>query len=408
MHRFLHYVGILLKWRRLLLANVMGLTVLMAVVSFLLPSRYSAEAKILPPPEEDLFGISSALGGGLGGGSLNRLVAGAFLGGATQSDLMVAVLDSRSVMQSVAERCSIVDYYRVRNRSPEGAVRKLRDMVDLAVTDEGLVSISAEAKTPELAARIANTFLDQLDHFMRNSNMSRGRNLRIFVGGRLAATEARLSQAEESLQVFQERHSITSVDDEMKVAIDAYASLKSQLQLKEAELEMMRSVSQEGNPYTANLKTEIAAFRSQLGHLERGKPGSGHGVGFAVTFESLPAIAAEYFRRYRDYRVQAEAYGVLFQQYEYARILEARDTPTLTVLDRALPPERRSFPRRSLLVFAALVFSLAVGACLAFSAEYFDRIRTLRPAEYEGWLDVRSQMVALLRSPLCVLRRKSK
>jgi len=404
-NRLVKYLSVILKWRRLIFWNTVIMTALAVIVSLFLPPRYTATAQLLPPSDEgDMFGLSSLLGGGMSSG-LSKLKFG-MGGAATPSDLMVGILGSRTVMQGVAERCSIAKYYRIRKPSPEKVVRQLKDMTKLTVSDDGIVSISAEATTRDLAAQVANAYVAELDSFLRHSNISRGHNMRVFIERRLAQIDTSLAVARDSLRVFQQRYKVAAVDDETKAAIDAYARMKAQLSAKEAELGAARTAASDDNPYIVSLTREIAGSRDELGKLERGGPSAGFGVGFGVSFQRLPGVAAEFARRYQDYKIQEEAYGTLYQQYEYASILEARDTPTLTVLDYAAPPERRSFPRRTGIVGVVLLFSLAAGVSFAFVAEYFGFIKSARPEEYEGWHSVWRELTGLVRSARSILFRK--
>ena len=396
MNRVVKYLSVILKWRRLIFWNTLALTVIAIVVSFILPHRYTATAQLLPPSDEgDIFGLTSLLGGGAGGG-LSKLRAG-LTGASTGSDLMIGILKSRTVMQRVAEQCSIAKYYRIRKPSPERVVKQLGEMTKLAAADNGIVRISVEAKTRELAARVANTYVAELDSFLRYSNISRGRNMRVFIEKRLGQLDSSLVAAGESLRVFQQANKVASVEDETKAAIDAYAKMKSELSLLEAEYEAARSGARDDNPYVDNLRREVAASREELRKLERGGGASGFGVGFGVSFEHLPAVAARFARKYLDFKIQQEAYAALNEQYEYARVLEARDAPTLTVLDYAVPPERRSFPRRLVIVFAVFVFCLVAGVVFAFVADYFDFLKNSRPEEYQGWLSIWNQLLTSFR-----------
>jgi len=394
-NRLVKYLSVILKWRRLVFWNTLIVTALAVVVSFVLPQRYTATAQLLPPSDEgDIFGITSLLGGGAGSG-LSKLKAG-LTGSTTSSDLMIGILGSRTVMQHVAERCSIATYYRIRKPSPEKLVRQLKRMAKFAASDEGIVRIAVEAKTRWLAAQVANAYVAELDSFLRHSNISRGHNMRVFIEKRLGQVDTSFAAASESLRAFQEANKVASVEDETKAAIDAYAKMKSELSLHEAEYEAARSGASDDNPYVDNLRRQISASRDELRKLERGGGANGFGVGFGVSFEQLPVVAAQFARRYLDFKIQQEAYVALYQQYEYARVLEARDAPTLTVLDYAVPPERRSFPRRAVMVAAVFLFSLFLGIALAFLSEYFGYIRTARPEEFEGWQRLRGEFLASL------------
>jgi uncharacterized protein involved in exopolysaccharide biosynthesis len=405
-NRLVKYLSVVLKWRRLIFWNTVVLTALAVIVSFLLSPRYTATTQLLPPSDEgDIFGITSLLGGGASS-SLSKLKAG-LSGASTGSDLMIGILGSRTVMQHVAEKCSIARYYGMRRPSPEKSVRQLKDMTKLAAADDGIVRISVEAKTPGLAAQAANTYVAELDSFLRYSNISRGHNMRVFIEKRLGQLDTSLAAASESLRTFQEANKVVSVDDETKAAIDAYAKMKSDLSLRDAEYEAARSGATDDNPYIDNLRRDVAASQVELRKLERGGQSDGFGVGFGVSFERLPEVAARFARRYQDFKIQEEAYATLYAQYEYARVLEARDAPTLTVLDYAVPPERRSFPRRGVIAIAIFVFSLAAGIAFAFVAEYFGHIKTARPEEYQSWHDVAVEFVRFVRGGRFAVTRKS-
>jgi tyrosine-protein kinase Etk/Wzc len=394
-NRLVKYLSVAIKWRRLIFWNVVVLTVLAAIVSFVLPSRYTATAQLLPPSDDgDIFGITSLLGGGASG--LSKLKAG-LTGSSTASDLMIGILGSRTVMNHVAERCSIARYYGIRKPSPDKSIRQLKDMTKFDAEDNGIVRVTVEAKTRELAARVANAYVAEIDSFLRFSNISRGHNMRVFLERRIGQLDSTLVAAGESLRVFQQANRVSYVEDETKAAIDAYAKLKSELSLQEAEYEAARSGARDDNPYVDNLRRELIASREELRKLERGSGANGFGVGFGVSFEHLPAVAAQFARKYLDFKVQQEAYATLYQQYEYARVLEARDAPALTVLDYAVPPERRSFPRRTLIVGLVFLFGLGSGLAYAFTAEYFGSIRTARPDEYQSWRDVGRELASLLR-----------
>jgi tyrosine-protein kinase Etk/Wzc len=386
-NRVVKYLSVILKWRRLIFWNTVALTALAVAVSFILPPRYTAVAQLLPPSDEgDIFGITSLLGGGAGS-SLSKLKAG-LTGTTTTSDLTVGILSSRTVMQNVAERCSIDVHYRIRKPTPEKLVRKLKDMAKFSSSNEGIVKIAVEANSRQLAALVANAFVAELDSFLRYSNISRGHNMRVFIEKRLGQMDTSLAAAGESLKAFQEANKVASVEDETKAAIDAYAKMKSELSLQEAEYEAARSGATDENPYVDNLRRQISASRVELRKLERGGGANGFGVGFGVSFDQLPVVAAQFARRYLDFKIQQEAYAALYEQYEYAKILEARDAPALTVLDYARPPERRSFPTRFKIVILVFLFGLAAGCVFAFGAEYFDDLKLSKPDEYRAWVQL--------------------
>ncbi|HDR00081.1 MAG TPA: hypothetical protein ENN51_07355 [candidate division WOR-3 bacterium] len=393
----------LLRRRKFILLNVLVVAVLAAGVSLLLPQRFAATARVLPPPEDDPLGLTAQLSVGIGG-QLGRLRAGMF-GGGTASDLMVGILSSNTVMESVVVQCSVIQRYRVRRGSLQEAVRELGRMTGLSIGDEGIVTIVVEARRPEWAAEMANSYVSNLDAFLRSSNMSRGRNMRVFVERRLEEVAQALDSARESLTSYQVRHGLVAVDEQVKGAVTSYASLHSSLLERQAVLRVLESASSFENPLMVSARAEVSALERYLDGMLGGKDRAG--VAFGLKLDTLPVVVAEYLRRYAELVLLQETHTLLYQQYEHARIMEARDTPTITVLDHAVPPERRSFPKRLLIVLIASVFSLAVGSSYVLVEERFARLPLTHPQVAESWMLVRRQLAEMASSLLRRLRRRT-
>ncbi len=374
MEKFLKYLKVIVKYRKLIVYNVLIVTIAAAVISLVLPKKYKAVAQILPPAEDtDVFGVLSSTG--LSIPRLSRLArAGSLFRSSTPSDLIGAILQSRTILERIVDRYDLKKVYKVK-KGVEPAIKMLAKSTEIRVSEEGVVKIIVEAPKAQLSADIANAYIEEVDRFLKESNMTRGKSMRIFIEKRLVTADEELKQTAESLRVFQERHKIVSVDEEVKAVIETYAKLKAELLKREIELGVSENLATPNNPYVLSVKREIDEFQKLLKEIEVGKGGKGFGVGFAVPFQKLPAISAEYARRYRNYRVQSEIYTLLVQQYEQAKILEARDTPNITVLDYARVPEKRSFPKRKVIVFFALVISFTASVLLSFGLEYWENVK---------------------------------
>lgn len=395
METLIKYLKIVVKYRKMIFYSVLILTLIAAAVSFIVPKKYKSVAQILPPSQEpDLLGFSSMLSTGLSSSNLSSLArVGNLFKSATSSDLIAVIVESRTIGEQVITECNIMKEYRIK-KSLEKALKLLKSITKVKVTDEGVVQITVLAKKPVLAANIANTYVNLTDKFLKESNMSRGHSMRVFVEKRLATAESDLKQASDSLKTFQERNKVISLDDETKAVIDAYAQLKSELLKREIELGVNENTSTQDNPYVLSIKREIDEFKRQLQDMENGKntKNNGFGVGFAVSFEHLPAVAAEYASRLSDYKVQFEIYSLLVQQYEQAKILEARDTPTITILDYGKIPEKKVFPKRILIILIVFVASTMTGILAAIVNEYFENLKQTKSLEYQNWQSISDQM----------------
>lgn len=387
METILKYLQVIVKYRKMIFYNVLILTIVAGIISFILPKKYKSVAQILPPPEEtDLLGFSSMLNPGISPSRISRLArAGGLLRSATPSDLIAAILQSRTIGEQVISECNIMKEYKIR-KSTEKALKLLKSITKVKVTDEGIIQIIVLAKKPSLSADIANTYVTLVDKFLKESNMSRGKSMRVFIEKRLQTAEQELKQASDSLKSFQERNKVVALDEETKAVIEAYAQLKSELLKREIDLAISKDFSAPDNPYVLSTKREIDEFRTKLKEIEAGKSiGKGFGAGFAVSFQKLPAVAQEYAQRYRDYKAQEEIYALLIHQYEQAKILEARDTPTITVLDYGKIPEKKFFPKRLVIVIIVFIMSTIIGILAAITNEYFENLKQSNPTEYQNW-----------------------
>jgi uncharacterized protein involved in exopolysaccharide biosynthesis len=374
METILKYLKVLLKYRKLILYNALIFIVVAAIISLVLPQKFKATARILPPSEEtDIFGALSSAG--LSIPKLSRLARGGSLfSGSTPSDLIAAMMQSRTILENVVRECDLLKVYKVK-KGIEPAVKTLAKATEIKVGEEGIIELNVIAQKPKLTADIANSYIGQIDKFLRESNMSRGHNMRVFIEKRLVTANQELKQASDSLRSFQEKHKVVALDEETRAVIDEYAKLKSELLKREMELAVSQDISSQDNPYVVSTKREIDEFKKQLQDIETGKSSSGFGVGFAVPFQKLPTVAQEYANRLRDFKAQEEIYSLLIEQYEQAKILEARDTPNITILDYARVPERRSSPKRKTIVVFALVLSLIGSVLFAFGNEYWNRLQ---------------------------------
>jgi capsule polysaccharide export protein KpsE/RkpR len=160
--------------------------------------------------------------------------------------------------------------------------------------------------------------------------------------------------------------------------------LKGEIIANEVALEVMRSFATESNPQVQQQKLRIEEMKRQLGQVEYGagmelpvgRGGSSDSRrAFQVPFPKVPELGTELARLVRDVKVQETVYTLLTQQYEQAKIAEARDTPVVQVLDKAVPAERKSRPRPFLNTAIAGTLSLFVAIFLAFFLEYLERMR---------------------------------
>jgi uncharacterized protein involved in exopolysaccharide biosynthesis len=360
----MNYLLILFRGRKFIFWNVIIITLFSLFLSFVLPKKYKATGQILPPPDEPtIYSLSQVLPGS---SPTQRLMLRSW----NISDILVAILKSRTIKEYVLNNTQFFKFYKFKRR--EDALNFLEKITKITQSEELVIKISVEVRDKNLAAEMVNTYITALDNFLKESMMSRGKYLRIFLENQLKKVENELAIARESLKVFQERYKLPELEEGIKSVLDAYAQLKSQLIVKEAELEMIKDISSPNNPYYQDLLTEVKKFREKLGEMEKGSGLGGFGPGFGTPFKKLPAVASEYIKRYQDWKLKSEILLLLQQQYEQAKLTEAKDTPTITILDYAKIPERHSFPKKKLFVIGGFFFSLIFSILILFTKEYLN------------------------------------
>jgi len=374
------YLSILVGYRRFILLNFLGVCVAVAILSLFLPSWYSANTTILPPQREKLgLGLVSSLAGGISefGTSMSLPLM------VSPSDVIGAILKSRTVALAVIEKEDLMKIYHTKTK--EDALRELFSHTQVKVTSEGLISLSFEDKDRVKAAEVANRFVEELDRVNRETDISQAKNARIFIEERLVQTKEDLTKAEEDLKKFQEENKAVSLDAQMKASIEGAADLKAQLVAAEIELNLLSKTMSPSHPQIQGLNSKINELKRQLDIWELGNPKeeSEKKKILDVPFAQVPALSLELARLVREVRIQSSVFELLTNQYEQYKIQETRDTPTIQVLDKAFPPERRSKPKRTFLVGLAGVLSLVTSVIFAFGSEYFKKSKEKNPEEFE-------------------------
>lgn len=393
------YLTVLIGYRRFIFLNFLGVCLIVAVISFLLPSWYRATITVLPPERETLsLGLTSSLAGAISG--LGTSYALPFM--ATPSDVIAAILKSRTVAEAVLEKENLMKAYETKSR--EAALRELSSRVSVSVSSEGIVSLSYEDKDKIRTANVANRFVEEMDRVNRETSTSQAKNARMFIEERLTKTQGDLSKAEEGLRSFQEENKTILLDSQMKTAIEKAADLKAEMVSAEIELNVLSKTMSSSHPQIQSLRSKINEIKRQLETLELGnqKKESKDKTVLDVPFTEVPSLSLKLARLVREVKIQEKVFELLTQQYEQYKIEETKNTPTIQVLDKAIPPEKRFKPKRALLVGISGILSLFASTVFVFGLEYFKKSKQRNP---EGMAKLEALMGAW-RKDVDDLKRK--
>lgn len=394
----LEFLSIITKYRRFISRFVLSVTIVVTVAAFLSPKWYKSTASVFPAERTELlsvFGGASSLARSLS--SARALTA---FGTNPEADRYLAILKSGTVLGAVIEKFKLDSVYDITSYKMEKTAKELLSNTEFTLEPEGNITITVYDKDPQRAADMANYFVELLNKTNSELQVQNARGNREFIEQRYNKNLQDLAAAEESLRVFQKRYGIIAMPEQTEASIKTAAEIAGQLALKEVQVGVLRRTQSGDNPAVLAAQIEIEELRRKL--TQMGTYGStvGKDMHIFVPFSTAPDLGMEYLRRYRDVEIQYKILQIITPLYEQAKVEERRQTPSVIVLDKAAPAERKSKPKVSLYALMALVISWLVSLFVVFSMEGIARIRRINPERFDdmvktAWAD----RFGLLRQP---------
>jgi uncharacterized protein involved in exopolysaccharide biosynthesis len=382
---------VLLKRKKMIGLLVLAVAMVTAVYSLLIPKTYTATARILPPQKSE-----SGLSGILSGGGAFESLGLSLLGTKSSTDVFVGILESRTVADMLIKKFNLHEVYNQKNT--DVIYKTLADRTKTQVSRKSqIVSVSVDDRDPGRAAEMANAYVDALDQVNRTVNITEGHRKRVFLEDRVDKVKKDLVAAESALKEFQEKYKLIAIDEQAKVTIEGAARIKGEIIAAQIELEVLKKFGTERQNEAIMLKSKIAEMEYHLSRIGQGdsekstgsenKPSKKTMPDFYIPFSELPELGMQLARLTRDAKVQAKVFELVTSQYELAKIEEAKDMNTIQILDRAVPPETRSSPKRTQMVVLSAVVAFFIAIFLAFFLEYVDRLRTSDPERFQALRD---------------------
>jgi uncharacterized protein involved in exopolysaccharide biosynthesis len=374
-------------------------------IAFTMPKQYKSSASIMPPDQQNsgamMLAALTARSGNLGAlGSL----AGSLLGVHSSSALFEDMLRSGTVSGHLIDRFDLQHIYHKRYRID--TARRLAHSTK--ITDDkksGVITIEVEDTSPVRARDIAQGYLDELNKLVVLTNTSTAHRERIFIEARLHGVQADLEQAQLDMSEFSSKNSTINLTEQTRAMVDAGARVQAQLLLEQSGLESLRQIYGDKNVRVRETEARIASLQRDLNNLagssaplpaiDSTAQNAGDDGELYPPLRQLPRLAVPYADLYRRVRVQEALYELLVQQYELARIEEAKDVPAVSVIDYPVVPERKSFPPRLLLSLALTFFSFAAAAAFILVRDYWSKIDRSDPRVL-----LAAEIVPTLRRPI--------
>ena len=353
----LDYWSIFNKNKKLIASFVGFFTIASIIVSLLLPLWYKATVVILPPSNDTQTAGMLQMA--------NQFGFGNSLEDNKDQSRSIAILKSRRLKEIVINKFNLIEKYSSENM--EDAIEQLSGNLEYFVDDEMQLSISMFDRDQKMVAEMANFVVACLDSLNIHLSSKKARNNREFIENRFHQTVDSLEFIGNRLSAFMEEKGILELPEQIKAGIVSAAEIQAEIMLKEIEISSTENTYSQNHPEVLRLKFELESLQREYQEFfVSSSPGR-----LFPEFSSVPSLAIKLAQMERKIEYYTKLLEYLGPLYEQAKIEQAKDIPTLQVLDHAARPEKKAKPRRTLIVLSSILLGLFIGILFAY-------IRTIR------------------------------
>ena len=354
------------------------------LITLLIPNQYQSTTRLMPPDQNNSDMSKLALLAGQAGAGLGAL-AGDALGLKSSGALFVGILQSRTVQDDVIGQFDLRKAYG--DRRWEDARNDLADKTGISEDRKsGIISLSVTDRSPQRAAAMAQEYVEELNRVVAQQNTTSAHRERVFLEERLSQVKNDLESAEKDFSEFASKNTALDIPEQGKAMIGAAATLQGQLIAAQTELEGLKQVYTDNNVRVRATQARVNELRSQLQKLggysnADASPDNGNGTTAYPSIRQLPLLGVGYADMYRRTKVEETVFGSLTQEYELAKVEEAKETPSVKVLDPSDLPDRKSFPPRLIIVLSCSTLALVAGGLFVFARGRWDKADASNPGK---------------------------
>lgn len=350
----------------LLRITFLGL-ILSTAIAYLIPSRFTSTARLMPPDSSSGSGLENLATAFSGNGGLGTMLS--LLGSKDTSDAFVGILGSRTAKDHIIQEFDLEKLYHVRTL--EDARKDLENHTNVSVDRKSqIVTIEVWDKKPERAASIVRAYIQQLDQLVATLSTSSARRERIFLEERLKGVNRDLESAETNFSQFASKNTAINVPEQGRALVAAAAEVQGQLIAAQSELEGLRQIYNDNNVRIRSVTSRVKELQEQLhkvigtdNSIANGNPGTDY-----PSIRQLPLLGVTYADLYRQIKIQEAVLEALTKEYELAKVQEAKEIPTVKVLDAPDVPQKKSFPPRLLFVILGTALVCLLGVLMIWSS----------------------------------------
>jgi capsule polysaccharide export protein KpsE/RkpR len=292
-------------------------------------------------------------------------LANKLLGLNSPGQLMIGVLSSRTISDDIIQHFGLTDVYSTAY--PEDTRKKLADYTDFKEDSKtGIISIVVEDKSPERAAAIAQAYPEELNRLLADVNTSSAHRERLFIEQRLAEVKTDLDSSAKEFSQFASQNATIDIAEQAKAMVGAAADLQAQLIAAQSMLRGLQQIYTNSNPRIRQLQAQVTELEAQLQKIDGKNATSANSsvLGKDELYPSirqLPLLGVRYLDLFRQSKINEAVYELLTKEFELIKLQEARNTPTVQILDQAVVPQKKAHPSRLLIIAGGTCFCFLFG-----------------------------------------------
>jgi len=346
----MYLTALLFKYKKIIIATIIASAIISTAVAFLLPVWYTASTNVVPP-QTSMTGLESAMGNI---SSTLRDIGLARVGGSSSSGYsLTVILLSRSVKDS--KKYDLRKVYKMENDKYEDLLKEFESNLDVTYDKEGNYVISITDRDPNRAAQMANDYVQIANHFAAELFKKESNFNRLYMEQRVKSIDSTISALSHELGTLSQQSLMFSPEEQARAVSQAIVELKAQVYQTEIEYDLLRTTFGENDALTQVKKKILEETRKKLNEAMN-KPG------FAGNFkiDESGRIGIEFTKLLTEIEALSKAKAYLVPLYEKLRLDEVKNIKTLYVLDEAVPPTKKSKPKRVLIVAGSVLGSFVL------------------------------------------------
>lgn len=372
---FVDFIAIITKWKRLLIINLLIVGIVSLIISINLTKWFKSSSLIIPPTEQRSSGISSLLN--------NLPISALGIGGSSGNEATyMALLKSRTLIVDVIEKYNLQQFYE--KPTLEETILAFWGDYNVQLTEENMISISYEYTDSVMVADIVNHIVKRLGEMSTKLMLAKAEVTKDYIEIRYLKNKREIDSLATTLEQFNSQYGIIEFEEQTKALIASAAQLETQLYLKQAELEALGKTHGFESPQYQNARIPVESLAAKLQQMKKGIPSEMDNpfTSLFLNFEDIPKIGKEYAELYTAYLMQTKLKEYLLPEYEQAKLQLLKDKPGMQVIDYATPPDKKSKPKRAVVVLASVFVALLLSVFYVLFIERLHWLKTNNKEKY--------------------------